>query len=223
VVTKHFLEGKSDQVLVKICGITNVADAESAIEAGADALGFNFYAGGKRYIDLDQERSWIRQLPPATARIAVVVNIELAEAKRLLDDDLFDAIQLHGDESPSYCESLSKIGKPILKALRIRSRTDLERSRSYPVFGLLFDSFCESEFGGTGHSFDWTLLRGAEMDKPIILAGGLTPENVTEAVQIVHPYAVDVASGVELNARRKDQKKMKDFVTAAKQAGRYLL
>jgi phosphoribosylanthranilate isomerase len=223
VVTKHFLEGKSDQVLVKICGITNVAGAESAIEAGADALGFNFYADGKRYIDLAQERRWIRQLPPATARIAVVVNIELAEAKRLLDDDLFDALQLHGDELPSYCQSLANIGKPILKALRIRSRTDFELSRNYPVFGLLFDSFCESEFGGTGHSFDWTLIREAKLDKPIILAGGLTPENVAKAVQIVRPYAVDVATGVELNPRRKDEKKMKDFVAAAKQAGRYVL
>jgi len=215
---KYFFECKSDHVLVKICGVTNRADAEAAIETGADALGFNFCAIGKRYVDLECERDWIRQLPAEIARIAVVVNLDLAEAEHLLLDDLFDALQLHGDESPPYCASLAAAGKPLLKVLRVKGYADLEHGWQYPVFGLVLDSYRENEFGGTGHSFDWTLLESINLEKPVILAGGLTPENVADVVRAVRPYAVDVASGVELNPRTKDKKKMQDFIAAAKGA-----
>ena len=213
---KYFFECKSKHVFVKICGVTNQKDAETAIEAGADALGFNFYPTGKRYIDFERECHWIRQLPNEIARVAVVVNPNLAEAEYLLSGNLFDALQLHGDESPPYCASLAAAGKPLVKALRVKGRADLERGRQYSVFGLLLDSYRENEFGGTGHSFDWTLLERVNLEKPIILAGGLTPENVADAVRTVRPYAVDVASGVELNPRTKNKKKIQDFITAAK-------
>jgi phosphoribosylanthranilate isomerase len=215
---KYFFEGDAENVRVKICGITNQLDAEAAIEAGADALGFNFYRAGKRYIDLDHERGWIDQLPPEIARVAVVVDLSEKEATRLLEEDLFDALQLHGDESPAYSASLAKLKKPIIKALRVRGEIDLQRGKSFPVFGLLFDSYCENEMGGTGRSFDWGILTQIKCELPIILAGGLTPGNVAEAVRIVRPHAVDVASGVESDPRRKDRTKMKNFVEAVKGA-----
>jgi phosphoribosylanthranilate isomerase len=220
VTTKHFFDVQSQQVKVKICGVTNRADAESAIEAGADALGFNFYAPGKRSIDLTREREWIQDLSAAIVRVAVVVDMDLEVARRLLEDDLFDALQLHGNELPSYCESLRNLGKPLFKALRLRHQADLQGYENYPVFGLLLDSYSEREFGGTGTIIDWAALQDIQLGKPIILAGGLTPENVAEAIRLVRPYAVDVASGVELNCRKKDPEKMADFVAAAKQAGR---
>ena len=220
VSNKPFFDVQSQQVKVKICGLTNRADAESAIEAGADALGFNFYAAGKRYVDLALERRWIQDLPEEVARVGVVVDMDLEAARRLLEEDLFDALQLHGKEMPSYCESLGEVGKPLFKALRIRNQTDLIGFEKYPVLGLLLDSYAEREFGGTGASFDWAVLQRARIDKPVILAGGLTPENVAEAIRTVHPYAVDVASGVELNCRKKDPKRMADFIAAAREAGR---
>jgi phosphoribosylanthranilate isomerase len=221
VIKKPFFEVHSQQVKVKICGVTNRADAESAIEAGADALGFNFYAPGKRYVDLTLERGWIQDLPNMIARVGVIVDMDLEWARRLLQDDLFDALQLHGNEAPSYCESLAGVGKPLFKALRIRDQIDLTGCEKYPVLGLLLDGYSEREYGGTGTPFDWSLLQTARIDKPLILAGGLTRGNVANAIRMVRPYAVDVASGVELNCRKKDPKKMADFIAAAKQAGRW--
>jgi phosphoribosylanthranilate isomerase len=219
VTTKQFFDLQSQQVKVKICGITNRVDAEAALEAGADALGFNFYAPGKRFIDLTHERGWIQDLSGDVVRIGVVVDMDLEVARGLLEDDLFDALQLHGNELPSYCQSLRSVGKPLLKALRLRNLADLQGYQKYPVFGLLLDSHSEREFGGTGTTVDWAGLENTQFDKPIILAGGLTPENVAEAIRMVRPYAVDVASGVELNCRKKDPEKMAAFVAAAKQAG----
>jgi phosphoribosylanthranilate isomerase len=146
--------------------------------------------------------------------------MDLEAARRLLEEDLLDALQLHGNEMPAYCESLGEVGKPLFKALHIRNQTDLIGFEKYSVLGLLLDSYAEREFGGTGASFDWAVLQRARIDKPVILAGGLTPENVAEAIRTVHPYAVDVASGVELNCRKKDPKRMADFIAAAREAGR---
>jgi phosphoribosylanthranilate isomerase len=220
MITKRFFEVQSPQVKVKICGVTNREDADAAIEAGADALGFNFYAAGKRFIDLARERRWIQDLPVAIARIGVVVDMDLEAARGLLEEGLFDALQLHGSELPSYCESLGSAGKPLFKAFRLRNPSDLAGHEKYPVFGLLLDSRSECEFGGTGTPLDWVDWQNIQINKPIILAGGLTPENVAEAIRLVRPYAVDVASGVELNHRKKDPQKMADFVAAAKEGGR---
>lgn len=213
-----FIKG-SDQIRVKICGIKNEADALAAIECGADALGFNLYPGSKRHIRLEKEAVWIRRLPAEISRIALVVNATLHEAHRLLETDLFDGLQLHGDESGEYCQSLVKLDKPVLKAIRLTGVDSLERMRDYPVFGFLIDSYREGTFGGTGERFDWTLLRGVKFDKPLIVAGGLTAENVAEAVREMRPYAVDVASGVENREGDKDKKKMEDFILAARGLG----
>ena len=204
---------------VKICGIRNEADAKAAIESGADALGFNLYPGSQRFIQWQKEIAWIRELPAEVTRVAVVVNTALDEATRLLEMDAFDGLQLHGEESREFCESLVKHRKPVLKAFRFKNvDVDLvHQVRGYPVFGFLVDSHREGAFGGTGERFDWTRLKMVNLHKPLIVAGGLTPENVAEAIREIRPYAVDVASGVENKERRKDKKKMQDFVAAVRE------
>jgi phosphoribosylanthranilate isomerase len=211
-----FFRKRSDHVRVKICGVKNEADAIAAIECGADALGFNLYPGSKRYIQWQKEAAWISRLPVGVSRIALIVNSTADEACQLLETDLFDGLQLHGEESKEFCESLVKCRKPVVKAVRLTSVELLERVRGYPVFGFLIDSYREGMFGGTGERFDWTLLKGLNFEKPLIVAGGLTPENVADAVREMRPYAVDVASGVENREGLKDKKKMQEFVLAAR-------
>jgi phosphoribosylanthranilate isomerase len=214
--SKRFFTKSSDQVRVKICGVKNEMDAIAAIEAGADALGFNLYPESKRFIQWETEMKWIRELPAEIARIAVIVNLTPDAAGRLLEMDLFDGLQLHGEESREFCQSLVISRKPVIKAVRLTSVELLERVRGYPVFGFLIDSYREGALGGTGGRFDWTLLKDVVIEKPLIVAGGLTPENVADAVREMHPYAVDVASGVENGRGFKDKKKMEDFVLAAR-------
>jgi phosphoribosylanthranilate isomerase len=215
---KRFFSKRSDHVSVKICGLKNEADAIAAIECGADALGFNLYPGSKRYIHWEEEAAWIRRLPVEVSRIAVIVNSTVEEACQLLEMDLFDGLQLHGDESREFCEALVKYGKPVFKAVRLVTAEPLERVRGYPVFGFLIDSHREGALGGTGERFDWTLLKEVKLEKPFIVAGGLTPENVADAVREMRPYGVDVASGVENSKGFKDKKKMQDFILAARGA-----
>jgi phosphoribosylanthranilate isomerase len=214
--SKRFFTKSFDDVRVKICGIKNESDATAAIESGADALGFNLYPGSKRYIDREKEAAWIGALPPDVARVAVLVNPTLEETGELLDAGLFDALQLHGEESQEFCEALLERDKPLIKAIRLTSIALLERVRRYPVFGVLADGIREGEFGGTGAQFDWTLLSGAKIDKPLIVAGGLTPGNVALAIREMRPHAVDVASGVENGEGLKDRKKMEDFILAVR-------
>lgn len=213
---KRFFGQDTDRVYVKICGIRNEADAKAAIESGADALGFNLYPGSRRFIQWQKEMAWIRELPAEVSRVAVVVNTTLDEATRLMD--AFDGLQLHGEESREFCESLAKHRKPVLKALRFKNVELVQQVRGYPVFGFLIDSHREGAFGGTGERFDWALLKMVNLDRPLIIAGGLTPENVAEAIRETRPYAVDVASGVENKEGRKDKKKMQEFVAAVKEA-----
>jgi phosphoribosylanthranilate isomerase len=213
--SKRFFLKPSGRVHIKICGLKNEVDALAAIEAGADALGFNLYTGSKRYIRWQDEAAWISQLPPEVSRIAVIVNSALEEACQLMEMELFDGLQLHGEESREYCQSLAKFQKPLLKGVRLTSLEPLHRVCDYPVFGFLIDGYREGAFGGTGAQFDWALLKGVEMESPLIVAGGLTPQNVTEAVRQLRPHAVDVASGVENREGFKDRKKLEDFVLAA--------
>jgi phosphoribosylanthranilate isomerase len=214
--SKRFFTKSSDHVRVKICGVKNETDAIAAIEAGADALGFNLYPESKRYIQWEIEMKWIRELPAEIARIAVIVNLTPDAAGFLLGMDLFDGLQLHGEESREFCESLVSTRKPIVKAVRLTSVELLQQVRRYPVFGFLIDGYREGALGGTGERFDWTLLKDIVLEKPLIVAGGLTPENVADAVREMHPHAVDVASGVENKEGFKDKKKMEDFVLAAR-------
>jgi phosphoribosylanthranilate isomerase len=215
---KRFFRDSSGGVHVKICGIKNEAEATAAIAAGADALGFNLYCGSKRFLDLRREVVWIRELPAEISRIAVLVNPAISDVLALIEDDVFDAIQLHGDESPEFFQSIPQNSKPLIKAFRIKDRATLKDAQSYPVFAFLFDAHREGSFGGTGQRFDWRVLEAATFNKPVVVAGGLTAENVEEAVKFFKPYAVDVAGGVENDDGRKEEAKIREFVRAAKRA-----
>jgi phosphoribosylanthranilate isomerase len=217
-ITKRFFSKNSDRVFVKFCGIRNEFDAKAAIECGADALGFNLYPGSTRFIEWQREKAWIRGLPAEISRVAVVVNPPLDEALQLLQMDVFDGLQLHGEETRQFCESLADRHKPLLKAVRLKNVELLQRLGDYPVFGFLIDSHREGAFGGTGERFEWTLLKRVELNRRLIVAGGLTPENVMDAVRQLRPYAVDVASGIENADGFKDRKKMQDFIAAVRRA-----
>ena len=200
-------------VRVKICGITSLEDALAAVEAGADALGFVFYAKSPRYVVPDRAREIILQLPPFVARVGVFVNEELERVREIMAYCHLDYAQLHGDEPPEYLEALYPSA---IKALRVRSAADVKRLSMYRAAAYLLDTYHPTKPGGTGETWDWELAVAARRYGPVILAGGLTSDNVAEAVRRVHPYAVDVSSGVESAPGRKDAAQMRRFVAAAK-------
>ncbi len=208
----------SSRVRVKICGLTNEEDARVAIECGADALGFNLWPGSKRCIVLDHESTWIRKLPPFVARVAVLVNAPLSEACRIAADPAIDLLQFHGDEDEGYCANFAeKSGRPFIKAVRVRDGSSLEKLASFSTPHVLLDADAGSAYGGTGIRLDPTLAAEAVQRFPnlrIVLAGGLNPGNIAAAIQAVRPYAVDVASGVEVEPRRKDHGKIAAFLAA---------
>ncbi len=209
-------------VQVKICGLTNEEDACAAIATGADALGFNFYPGSARALDPDRDFDWIRRLPRPIQRVAVAVNPDRALVDRLLATGAIDLIQLHGDESEAFCAELRAAGIPFVKAIRVRDAASLERLERFGSPAILLDAYRGDAFGGTGHRLDWTLARRLvdEGQYSVILAGGLTPENVAEAIAEVRPAGVDVASGLERpgEPRRKDPARMAAFFAAVRQA-----
>lgn len=205
----------------KICGITTPEDALGCIEAGAAALGFNFYPPSPRSLPVDADLAWVRKLKDDyrdVAFVAVVVNPDEGLLARLRADGCFDAIQFHGDETPSFCASESRGFPYWIKALRVRTEEDLGSALSYGTPWLLLDAAVPGAYGGSGHKVDWSLAArfvDARPEKHVILAGGLTPENVADAVHLVRPHAVDVASGVESELGRKDPAKVRTFVAAA--------
>jgi len=219
IALPQFLSGRKQSTpYVKICGITNQEDALAAIECGADALGFNLFPGTKRFLQLDPASQWISALPAEIARIAVGVNPELAEAERWLEGDLFHGLQLHGQSWHPFTKQLVACGKPLIGAIQIRTdghqRIELGW---FHGFAVMFDGHQDGDFGGTGQTFPWTLLSQVKIDKPLILAGGLRPENVQAAIKMTNPYAVDVATGVESRPGKKDHAKMRDFIAAVRE------
>ena len=206
------------KVKVKICGITNWTDARRAVEAGAQFLGFNFYRPSPRYIQPAAARRIIRRLPEGVATVGVFVNETeanmLAIARRLG----LDYLQLHGDELPEQVARLKR-EIPVIKAVRVR---DSFRPKQLDSFSrttvILLDGFDASRHGGTGKTFNWNLARGSNGSRRIFLAGGLTPENVADAIRVTHPYAVDVCSGVEARPGRKDPARMVALMWAVKAA-----
>ncbi len=206
-------------VKVKVCGITNLEDAQAAVEAGADALGFVCYRKSPRFVDAEVIRAIVSELPPFVLPVGVFVNEEQKVVRDLLDRCGLVLAQLHGDETAAYCESL---GRPVLKAIRLQSRSGFLALAEFKgralVRGILVDAFSDAAYGGTGHRVDWNLAAEASQLGRVILAGGLTPENVGEAIKIVRPYGVDVSSGVEANPGRKDHAKVRAFIKAAKLA-----
>jgi phosphoribosylanthranilate isomerase len=202
---------------IKICGITNAADALAAVEAGADALGFVCYRKSPRYVEAEAIKRIVAGLPPFVLPVGVFVNEEMKTVRNLMDSCGLVLAQLHGDEPASYCESL---GRPVIRAIRLRNRGTLLHLAEYKgragVRGFVVEAFSEEAYGGTGQVADWSLAVEAANTAPILLAGGLTPENVHEAILKVRPYGVDVSSGVEAGPGKKDHDKIRAFIRAAR-------
>ena len=201
-------------IKVKICGITNPEDALQAVGAGADALGFVFFAQSPRSVSEDQVREIVKLLPPFVTRVGLFVNADTEQINRTMLSCQLDLAQLHGDEAP---ELFGRLDCRAIKALRVQDRSCLLDHQRYPGAGLLLDAWSPDRYGGTGESFDWELAAEIARQRPVILAGGLTPENVAAAVRAVQPYAVDVSSGVETAPGRKDPHKLRSFIRNAKE------
>lgn len=204
---------------IKICGITNLEDALAAVQAGADALGFVFHQASPRCVDAETVRGIVAQLPPFVLAIGVFVKEDARKVRDRMDHCGLGLAQLHGEESAAYCETL---GRPVLKAIRLRDRGSLLALAEYTgrarVRGVVVDAFSEKAYGGTGTVTDWALAAEAARAAQVLLAGGLTPENVGQAVRAVQPYGVDVSSGVEAYPGKKDPARIREFVRAAKLA-----
>ncbi|WP_020168617.1 MULTISPECIES: phosphoribosylanthranilate isomerase [Methylotenera] len=203
---------------VKICGITNAEDARSAIKYGADAIGLVFYASSPRCVTITQAQQIVAAIPPFVSVVGLFVNATTAEIEAVLSQVHIDILQFHGDENAAECE---RIKLPYLKAIRVKNDTNLLQ---YEVEfssakALLLDTYSEAAFGGTGHVFDWKLIP-ENLKMPIILAGGLTAENVADAIKQVQPYAVDVSGGVEVSKGIKDVSKIADFMQAVNVSGK---
>ncbi|MFF7861253.1 MULTISPECIES: phosphoribosylanthranilate isomerase [unclassified Pseudomonas] len=200
----------------KICGITRIEDALAAAEAGADAIGFVFYAKSPRAVDVRQAREIIAELPPFVTTVGLFVNASRCELNEILEVVPLDLLQFHGDETPQDCEGYHR---PWIKALRVRPGDDLEAAcQQYAgARGILLDTYVAGVPGGTGEAFDWSLVP-ERLSKPIILAGGLSADNVGQAIAQVRPYAVDVSGGVEQAKGIKDAAKIEAFMRAVKQA-----
>ena len=215
------MEFPAGRVAVKICGITNREDALAAIDAGADFLGFNMWTGTKRFINLEANADWIAALARRASRVALLVNATRAETERIAALPFVDALQFHGDEDAAFCKWAAALGKPILKAIRTRDAAAFSDAGNFSTPHILLDAFMPGEFGGTGARVDVDLARRFASENPTLklwLAGGLTAENVADAVRAIRPAAVDVSSGVESAGGRKDAAKMRAFVAAARSA-----
>ena len=203
-------------VIVKICGLTNSEDALAAAGFGANALGFVFHPPSPRHVALDTAARIVEQLPPYIVKVGVFVDAAEEEVLRAIAACSLNVLQFHGNEPPQYC---LQFGLMSVKAFRIKGAASLQDLERYPTDAWLLDSYVADKAGGTGERFNWDLACQAKaLGKPIFLAGGLTPENVAEAVRQVQPYAVDVSSGVEASPGKKDLGKVRAFIEAAKQA-----
>jgi len=193
-------------VKVKICGLTNLEDAQAAVDMGADLLGFNFYKGSPRYIEPAKAAEIINKMPAFFDTVGVFVNASFDEIKQLVADGTLNWVQLHGDETPEFCESLTTLAVRTIKAIRVTGPESMALAEKYAADAILFDSFNSEKYGGTGKSFDWGLL--PDINKRVFVAGGITPENVMKAVEL-GVYGIDVCSGIEERPGKKDLKKMK--------------
>lgn len=203
-------------VRVKICGITTVADAVAAASAGADALGLMFYAGSPRALTPAAARQITRELPPFLTLTGVFVNPARDEVLRAIGETGIDTLQFHGDESPQFCASFDL---PVIKALRVKDAGSLAALQDFRTRAVLLDAFVPGQLGGTGARFNWDLaIRARESGHRIILAGGLSPENIRDAVSKVAPFGVDVSSGVESAPGKKDHAKVAEFIRKAREA-----
>jgi phosphoribosylanthranilate isomerase len=203
-------------VIVKICGITNVEDGIAAARAGADALGFIFYQQSPRYVPIEKAAMVIRDLPAPIVKVGVFVDADEDTVYRAIRECGLNLLQFHGGESPEYC---IQFGLMSMKAFQVRDAQSLSRLPDFKTDAWLLDAYSSDKLGGTGEKFNWDLaIEARKLGRPIFLAGGLTTDNVAEAVRQVEPYAVDVSSGVEASPGKKDHGKVRAFIDAAKVA-----
>lgn len=203
---------------IKVCGVTREEDALAAIDAGVDALGFNFYSGSKRRVRLDDVAAWIGKLPDEIGRVAVVVNADENLLRALQASGFFHVFQFHGDETPDFCARWG--GDFYVRARALAGEDSLASALADPAPSLLLDAHAPGVFGGTGKTIDWSMAARAvsEANRPVVLSGGLNPGNVASAIAQVRPAAVDLASGVESAPGIKDADKMRALVAAVRGA-----
>ena len=206
-------------VRIKICGLTNLDDARAAVDAGADALGFIFFPGSPRYITPAAAAQIIAQLPPFVSAVGVFVDEPASSLLATANAVGINTIQLHGNESPDFCDSIPRDRFKVIKAFRVKDQSSLVSLKDFRSSAFLLDSYVPGQLGGTGARFNWDLaVQASRLNIPIILAGGLVPENIRDAVAKVTPYAVDVSSGVESAPGKKDHNKVRAFIAAARNA-----
>jgi phosphoribosylanthranilate isomerase len=208
-----------DQIWVKICGITNEPDALAAIDAGADALGFNLVPQSRRCVNIDRAACWIDKLPRDICKVAVMADPNWEDACRIGQLPFVDALQLHGSESPEFCRRLADAGIPFAKAVPVTASKSLADLPNYFTNTMILDSSAGGAFGGTGKPFPWKFAPEFLRHHPkitVILAGGLNPKNVAEAVSVVRPRGVDVTTGVEASPGRKDHDLIRAFIQGAR-------
>ncbi|MFA5119122.1 MAG: phosphoribosylanthranilate isomerase [Candidatus Omnitrophota bacterium] len=204
-------------VKVKICGITNVSDADASVGAGCDAVGFVFYKKSPRYVSPPVAARIIHELPAGTLAVGVFVNAREKTVRRIARLCGLDILQFHGNESVEFCARFKEY--KVIKSFRVKNKLDEEKIAGYKTFAYLMDTFVASQAGGTGKRFDWKLIRGRrDLKRPIFLSGGLTAENVCEAVKVARPDWVDASSSLEISAGKKDHAKVKAFIQSVKKA-----
>ena len=198
-------------IKVKICGITNLQDAQAAVEMGADMLGFNFYSQSPRYIRPEDAIAIIRKLPTFVDSVGLFVNAPIEQIKAIAETGYLNWIQLHGDETPQFCSHVQFSNIRTIKAMRVKSQSDIENAKDYYTYAVLLDTFSPDSYGGTGKQFDWTWVKS--LPKRIFLAGGITPDNVADAIR-TGAYGIDICSGIESEPGKKDPEKMQRLFDA---------
>lgn len=212
---------RAGSVRIKICGVCNARDAGAAVEFGADAIGLNGYGGSKRYVDIEAAGEWIARVPAGIRKLAVLVNPTREHALAIARLPFIDGLQLHGSESPDFCRQLESEGVAFAKAVPVSDEASLERLPAFHTAWVVVDSGKPGVFGGSGTTFPWSIARrfiDRHPDLKVVLAGGLTPENVAEAIRAVRPLGVDVTTGVESAPGRKDHTRLRAFIEAARNA-----
>lgn len=202
------------KIKVKICGITNVDDAKAAARFGADAIGMIFYEKSPRFVSENKAKEIISHLPPLIVRVGVFVNPSRELVRQRIDSLNLDRVQFHGEESPAFCE---EFGSRVIKAIQVKNMDSLSILKKYPANTFLLDTYHKDLYGGTGQTFDWRLAVKAKDYGRLILSGGLSPENISQAIRSVAPYGVDISSGVEETPGKKDHSKIKRLMEIIRQ------
>lgn len=203
------------QTSLKICGVTIAKDAEGLIELGVDALGVNFWPQSKRYINPDLAAPFLKSAKGKIIRVGVFVNADAALPRQLLENDLIDLAQFHGDETPEYCSAFADQSLPFIKAIGVKNKASLDNVTDYQATAILLDTPAPGVYGGTGEKFNWTHaidFINSHPETPVLLAGGITPHNAADAIQQVRPSVLDIASGAELSPGLKDFHKVKSLL-----------